>query len=138
MRAAGEEAGNVARIRRRLQRLGGAASGHGAAATAAGASSKAVAGGPAEEAGGSDAARRNGKLTFAERRELAGLPDELEALEREQHALTERMCRADYHQQGAEAIKADRTRAEEIEHALARKFERWEELDRRNGGGTSG
>jgi hypothetical protein len=34
------------------------------------------------------AAASPGKLTFAERRELAALPDELEALEREQHALT--------------------------------------------------
>ncbi len=73
------------------------------------------------------------KLTFAERRELAALPDELEALEREQHALTERMCRADYHKGSIEAIKADRKRAEEVEHALARKFERWGELDARNG-----
>jgi len=31
-------------------------------------------------------------------------------------------------------IKADRARAEEIEHALARKFERWGELDKRQGG----
>ncbi len=73
------------------------------------------------------------KLTFAERRELAALPDELEALEREQHALTERMCSADYHKGSVEAIKADRRRAEEVEHALARKFERWGELDARNG-----
>ncbi len=72
------------------------------------------------------------KLTFAERRELAALPEELEALEREQHALTERMCRADYHKESVDAIKADRTRAEEIEHALARKFARWGELDARN------
>jgi ATP-binding cassette subfamily F protein uup len=72
------------------------------------------------------------KLTFAERRELAALPDELEALEREQHALTERMCRADYHKGSVEAIKADRKRAEEVEHTLARKFERWGELDARN------
>jgi ABC transport system ATP-binding/permease protein len=79
-----------------------------------------------------------GKLTFAERRELAALPDELEALEREQHALTERMCRVDYHQEGVDAIKADRTRAAEIEHMLARKFERWGELDRRNAGEAPG
>ncbi len=32
-----------------------------------------------------------------------------------------------------EAIKADRKRAEEVEHALARKFERWGELDARSG-----
>jgi len=69
------------------------------------------------------------KLTFAERRELESLPDELETLEREQHALTERMCAAEYHKGSVEEIKADRRRAEEIERALARKFERWGELD---------
>jgi ATP-binding cassette subfamily F protein uup len=37
------------------------------------------------------------KLSFAERRELESLPDEIEALEREQHALTERICLPDYH-----------------------------------------
>jgi ATP-binding cassette subfamily F protein uup len=79
-----------------------------------------------------------GKLTFAERRELAALPDELEALEREQHALTERMCRLDYHQQSVETIKADRRRAEEIERALAQKFERWGDLDGRNGASGAG
>jgi ATP-binding cassette subfamily F protein uup len=78
------------------------------------------------------------KLTFAERRELAALPEALEALEREQHALTERMCRPDYHRESAETIRTDRQRAEEIEHALARKFERWGELDGRAGGTETG
>ena len=72
------------------------------------------------------------KLTFAERRELETLPDEIEALEQEQHALTERMCLPDYHREGPERIKLDRDRAAEIEHALAAKFERWGELDSRN------
>ena len=34
-----------------------------------------------------------------------------------------------YHKQGADAIKVDRKRVEEIEHALAKKFERWAALD---------
>ena len=84
------------------------------------------------------AAASPGKLTFAERRELAALPDELEALEREQHALTQRMCRVDYHQESVDTIKADRRRAEEIEHTLAQKFERWGDLDGRNGGPGAG
>ena len=127
--------GSMEGVRRRLQRLGGAARGDGgrvpgaaigrAAADAAGASRR-----PPPSARRDPARATSGaKLTFAERRELAALPDELEALEREQHALTERMCRADYHKGSVEAIKADRKRAEEIEHALARKFERWGELD---------
>ena len=69
------------------------------------------------------------RLTFNEKRELDALPAELEALEREQHALSERMCAPDYHRQDVEAIKADRRRAEEIERLLRMRFERWGELD---------
>ena len=39
------------------------------------------------------------------------------------------MSSADYHRQGADAIKADRVRAEQIEHELAAKFERWSALE---------
>ena len=61
------------------------------------------------------------KLTFKEQRELESLPAEIEALEREQHELTARMASADYHKRGAERIRADRQRAEEIEHVLERR-----------------
>jgi ATP-binding cassette subfamily F protein uup len=69
------------------------------------------------------------KLSFKEQRELDALPAELEALEQEQHALTARMCAPDYHARGVEGIKTDRQRAAEIEHTLAKKFERWAALD---------
>jgi ATP-binding cassette subfamily F protein uup len=69
------------------------------------------------------------RLTFNEQRELDALPAELEALEREQHALSERMCAAGYHRQDVEVIKADRRRAEAIERLLTERFERWGELD---------
>ena len=75
------------------------------------------------------AANRPAKLSFKEQRELESLPAEIEALEREQLDLTHRMSAADYHRQGADAIKSDRVRAAEIEHLLAKKFERWSELD---------
>jgi ABC transport system ATP-binding/permease protein len=68
-------------------------------------------------------------LTYSEQRELDALPAELEALEREQHALSESMCAADYHRQDVARIKSDRRRAEEIERLLATRFERWGELD---------
>ena len=68
-------------------------------------------------------------LTFKEQRELDALPHEIETLEAVQHALTERMCAPGYHQQAPEALRADRQRAESIEHALAEKFERWATLD---------
>jgi ATP-binding cassette subfamily F protein uup len=71
------------------------------------------------------------KLSFKEQRELDALPAELEALESEQIALGERMAAVDYHRQGAEAIKADRARAGEIEELLAEKLERWVALEGR-------
>ena len=85
--------------------------------------------GEAAEARGTRPARQ--KLSFREARELDALPAELEALEREQHALTARMCAPDYHRQGADRLRADRARAAEIERQLAEKFARWGELDAR-------
>jgi ATP-binding cassette subfamily F protein uup len=71
------------------------------------------------------------KLTYKEQRELVALPGDIEALEREQHELTERMSSPQYHRQGADAIRADRARAGQIEHELAAKFERWSQLEDR-------
>ena len=71
------------------------------------------------------------KLSFKEQRELDALPAELEALEREQHELTARMCAPDYHRHEIERIKADRLRAAEIERLLAQKVDRWAALDAR-------
>ena len=69
------------------------------------------------------------KLSFKEQRELESLPAELEALEREQHEITARMCAPDYHRQGPDVAKRDRQRAEEVENLLAEKFERWAALE---------
>ena len=84
---------------------------------------------PAPAAPPRRAASHQVRLTFKEKRELEALPAELEALEREQLALTDLMSTADYHRRGADAIRADRQRATEIERLLAEKFERWGELD---------
>jgi ATP-binding cassette subfamily F protein uup len=69
------------------------------------------------------------KLSYKETRELAALPGEIEALEQEQRALTERMSAPDYHKQGAEQIKADLARARELDTQLEEKFTRWSELE---------
>ncbi len=71
------------------------------------------------------------RMTFKEQRELEALPAEIEALEREQHELSERMCAPDYHRQEVERLRADRRRAEEIEELLRERFERWGALDAR-------
>ena len=75
--------------------------------------------------------KRPAKLSFKEARELQALPAELAALEAEQHALTQRMSEADYHREGADAMKRDAARAAEVEHLLAKKLERWVELEGR-------
>jgi ATP-binding cassette subfamily F protein uup len=71
------------------------------------------------------------KLSFKEQRELDSLPREIEALESEQGELTTRMSSPDYHRQGAEQLRADRKRLEEIEALLLAKFERWEALEKK-------
>jgi ATP-binding cassette subfamily F protein uup len=74
------------------------------------------------------------KLSFKENRELESLPKEIEALEEEQQQITQRMSGADYHRQGADQIKTDRQRIEQIEAELLKKFERWEALEAKRGG----
>ena len=69
------------------------------------------------------------KLSFKEQRELAALPGEIEALEREQTEINARMSSAEYHRQGAATIREDRKRLEDIETLLLEKFARWEALE---------
>lgn len=69
------------------------------------------------------------RLGYMEQRELAALPDEIEALEREQEQLTTRMSMPDYHRLGGERVRGDRVRLEELEALLLRKFARWEYLE---------
>lgn len=71
------------------------------------------------------------RLSFKEQRELAQLPDELEALEREQAGLMARMAGADYHRQSPAQLRSDRERLAQIESLLEEKFTRWSELDQR-------
>jgi ATP-binding cassette subfamily F protein uup len=73
------------------------------------------------------------KLSYKETRELEALPAEIEALEVEQKALEERMRAPDYFKAGAEAMRTDSKRAEELERALLAKLERWEALEGKAG-----
>jgi ATP-binding cassette subfamily F protein uup len=73
------------------------------------------------------------RLSYKEARELEELPKEIEQLEQEQQAITARMSSPDYHRAGAEQIKADRKRAEDIEASLSKRFDRWEALEARRG-----
>ena len=67
------------------------------------------------------------KLSYKDQRELAALPDEIEALEREQSELNTLMSSPDYHRRGPDKMREDRLRSEQIEALLLTKFERWEQ-----------
>jgi len=71
------------------------------------------------------------RLSYKEQRELASLPDEIEALEREQAQLVALMSEPQYHLRGAQQIRDDRQRSEEIEASLMEKYARWERLEER-------
>jgi ATP-binding cassette subfamily F protein uup len=71
------------------------------------------------------------KLSYKETRELASLPKEIEALEAEQRALAAKMSGVEYFRLGAEELRADQKRVEEIEESLMEKLERWEGLEKK-------
>ena len=73
--------------------------------------------------------RPKSRLGYKEQRELAALPQEIEALETEQAALLTRMSSAEYPQSSGEVMRADSARAGTIEQEMARKFARWEQLE---------
>jgi ABC transport system ATP-binding/permease protein len=73
--------------------------------------------------------RRRTQLSYKEQRELTALPDEIEALELEQRALTERMAGPDYRHTDSAQIASDGRRIAEIEELLMRKLERWDALE---------
>ena len=82
------------------------------------------------------AGKPRARLGYKEQRELASLPEEIEALEREQAQLTARMGAADYHLLGAPQMRLDGARMEEIEALLLAKFARWLALEERRGRGA--
>ena len=69
------------------------------------------------------------KLSYKEERELSSLPQEIQALEQEQHDLTARLSSAEHHRKGAEGVRLDIQRAHDIAQLLEEKFARWEELE---------
>ncbi|MBE3039066.1 MAG: ABC transporter ATP-binding protein, partial [Chloroflexi bacterium] len=76
------------------------------------------------------------KLTYkeqraleAEKRELAELPERIEALESEQHALTAAMAAPAFYQRDSAEIALAANRLKQLEEELAQAFMRWEELE---------
>ncbi len=74
---------------------------------------------------------RAARLGYMEGRELAALPGQIEALEREQAEIGARMSERDYHSGGVERMRSDSERLRAIESELERLYERWEALEAR-------
>ena len=74
------------------------------------------------------------KLSYKEQRELESLPGEIERMEAEQIALTQKMCSADYHRATPDEMRRDGARAAELPTLISSGMDRWEELDSLAGG----
>jgi ATP-binding cassette subfamily F protein uup len=82
-----------------------------------------------DRAAGATPVKTRTRLSHKEERELAALPEQIEALEREQTELTARMSEPDYHRLGGEQLRGDHKRLAELEELLLEKFARWESLE---------
>ncbi len=80
-----------------------------------------------------EAARKPGykeqRAREAQKRELAELPQRIEALECEQHQLSGAMADPAFYQRDSAEIARDANRHKELEDELARAYQRWEELE---------
>ena len=72
------------------------------------------------------------KLSYRERRELDGLPARIEALEAEQHALSETMAAPTFYKQPSKDIALAVARLETLERDLSELYLRWDALDSRS------
>ena len=71
---------------------------------------------------------RKAKLSFNDRRELEGLPEQIEDLESEQEALHQRMADPAFYQEGATVISTAKEQLDTLEQTLATAYARWEKL----------
>jgi ATP-binding cassette subfamily F protein uup len=82
---------------------------------------------------GSTASRRPAKLSFNEVRELEALPAKLEALEREQREINDKLADPAIYQDRAVDVRALNARHDELDAELTRLLGRWEELESKAG-----
>jgi ATP-binding cassette subfamily F protein uup len=70
-------------------------------------------------------------LSYKEQRELASLPERIEALEGEQRLLAQRIASADFYKEAAAAIHEALARQQELDREITSSYERWDELSSR-------
>jgi len=73
------------------------------------------------------------KLSFNEKRELEALPEKIEQLENTQAELENEVANPDFYQKDQAYIKQQLDALSQVQSELEASFERWEELDQRQG-----
>lgn len=73
------------------------------------------------------------RLGYMEKRELESLPLQIEAMEKEQTDLLEKMSDPEFYKTDPQVIAQINARREELENLLEAAYARWEELESRNG-----
>jgi ABC transport system ATP-binding/permease protein len=76
-------------------------------------------------------AAREGKLSYNEQRELERLPQEIEALEAEQRALTTRVESPGFYREAPDAIRDALDRAAQLDDEITGAYTRWHDLETR-------
>ncbi len=73
------------------------------------------------------------RLSYKEQRELEALPDQIDALEKEQQGINEKLTDASLYQNHPQEVKALQARLTEIDAAMEAAMQRWEDLEQRKG-----
>ncbi|MDD5706978.1 MAG: ATP-binding cassette domain-containing protein, partial [Kiritimatiellae bacterium] len=74
------------------------------------------------------------RLGFNEKRELAGIGERIESLEREQRELHAQLSHPEHYRKSPAEIADRQKRADELHHEIERLVERWAELETLNAG----
>ncbi len=74
-----------------------------------------------------------GKMGYMEKRELAALPQQIEAMEKELAGLFEQMSAPDFYKTDAQTVSRMSARQQELESSLEIAYARWEDLEARSG-----
>ena len=73
-----------------------------------------------------------GRLSYMEKRELAALPQQIEAMEQELAGLFEQMSAPDFYKTDAQSASRMSARQQELESLLETAYARWEDLEARD------
>ncbi len=75
-----------------------------------------------------EAPKNSGKLSYKDQRELSGIPNQIEKLEKEQQELSELISSEKFYQQSSDKVTETMNKMKSIEEKIQALYARWEEL----------